>query len=100
VLRAAQIALQNILRNQNVLQKQHDLGGDNFAQLWRSAQHRRSMDASLWFIGFLKERSLSRSITVGALLRLLMRNRESFVLSETGRAAFKDASIDGGRGGR
>ena len=36
--------------------EQHDYDGDNLAEIWRSAQHRRTEDIYSWFTHFLNKR--------------------------------------------
>src|ERR1700730_5136881 len=47
----------NILRSCYAVQhERHDLDGDDFSQVWRSAQRRRSADIYFWFTHIFKER--------------------------------------------
>jgi hypothetical protein len=84
-----------------VQHEQHAPDGDGFAEVWRSAQHRRSEDACLWFTDIVKERWQFKSPSkyLGLLFRSLTRSGESFVTPETGRPALKDARTKGGRSG-
>jgi len=41
--------------------EQHDCDGDNLAEIWRSAQHRRCDDIYFWFAHFLETRRQLKS---------------------------------------
>jgi hypothetical protein len=82
-----------------VQHEQHDPDGDDFAKVWRRAQHRRSEDASIWLTKILKKRWQFKSPNeyVGVLIRPFTRNSEPFFPPETEEAALKGARTTGER---
>jgi hypothetical protein len=41
--------------------ERHDLDGDDLAEIWRSAQHRRTEDVYSWFTNIFKKRQQLKS---------------------------------------
>jgi hypothetical protein len=78
----------------------HDLDGDDFAEIWRSAQHRRFEDVYFWFSNIFKKpwQFISPSRYVGLLLRSF--THKSSLLPETEQAALKGAGTKGERSGQ
>jgi hypothetical protein len=82
-----------------VQHERHDLNGNDFAEIWRSAQRRRSDDVYFWFTYIFKKRIRFRSPNsyVGLLFRF---THKPFLLREIERAAREAAKPKGGRSGQ
>lgn len=82
--------------------ERHDRHGNDLAEIWRRAQHRRSEDLYVWFTNIFKKRwqFKSRYRHVGALLRSFAHNGETFVLPEIEQPPLKGARAEGGRSGQ
>jgi hypothetical protein len=86
--------------------QQYDLDGDDQAQIWRSAQHRRTEDIGSWFTDIFKKRQPlrspdTRSFGAAALLRALTSQSESPLPSGHGAGgSCKGDSATGGQSGQ
>jgi hypothetical protein len=79
----------------------HDVDGDDdFAEIWRSAQHRRSKDVYFWFTNIFKKRWLFRSPSRYVGLPFRPFTHKALLRSEIEQAPFKGAESKGGRGGQ
>jgi hypothetical protein len=83
-----------------VQQERHDLIGDDFAEIWRSAQRRRSDGVYFWFTNIFERRWRFKSLSrhVGLLFRSF--RHKPFLLPETEQVARKAAKPKGGRSGQ
>src|SRR5712672_1264560 len=92
-----EISSPNILRNYAVRHERHDLGGDDFAEVWRKAQRRRSEDIYFLFTHVFRKRWRFKSPNrYGRLLRSFTHNSEPFLLSVTEQAALQGDGSEGG----
>jgi hypothetical protein len=87
------------LRSCAVQQERHNLG-DDFAEIWRSAQRRRSDDVYFWFTNIFEKRWQFKSPSryVGLLFRSF--TRSPFLLPETEQVAREAVKPKGGRSGQ
>jgi len=84
-----------------VQHERHDPDGDDFAEVWRSAQRRRSEDIYVWFTHIFRKRWRFKSPNrYGRLLRSFTHNSEPFFLSKKEQAAPQGDGSQGGRNGQ
>jgi hypothetical protein len=81
--------------------QQHDLDGDDQAQIWRSAQHRRTEDIRSWFAELFNRRRQLKSLdTRWHFAAMFLRSLTSQPLLPSGYRAGGSQTSDTTKGGQ